>query len=246
MYVNTFRRVGVEVGVNPGFRAVVTSQRACRSFTDEPVADAVIEELLEAATHAPSAENTQPWVFVVVRDPELRGRASARSPPTRGRTRAATSPATASRPGLFAEVERGATGGVSDAPVLVVVGGDTTRCVEAALAASIFPAIQNLLLAAHSAGLGSALTTLPTFAGRPHDDPRPPRPRAADRGRPDRPPGEAPRPAAARARRREDPPRPLRQPLVAPQDPFRSSPAATGGPEPDQNDVSGVARAARV
>ncbi|MGZ8734931.1 MAG: nitroreductase family protein, partial [Acidimicrobiia bacterium] len=68
-------------------------------------------------------------------------------------------------PGLFAEVDRGATGGVSDAPVLVVVAGDTTQCFESALAASIFPAIQNLLLAANAAGLGSALTTLPTFAG---------------------------------------------------------------------------------
>lgn len=44
-------------------------QRACRSFTDEPVSDADLATMLRAATHAPSAENAQPWVFVVVREP---------------------------------------------------------------------------------------------------------------------------------------------------------------------------------
>ncbi|MGZ8764813.1 MAG: nitroreductase family protein [Acidimicrobiia bacterium] len=146
------------------FFAVARNQRACRAFTDTPVDDALLEELLETATHAPSAENSQPWVFVVVRDPGTRARIGAIT---------ADAWTNAGRefsrdrltPGLFAEVDRGATGGVSDAPVLVVVAGDTTQCFESALAASIFPAIQNLLLAANAAGLGSALTTLPTFAG---------------------------------------------------------------------------------
>jgi len=146
------------------FFSVVGSQRACRAFTDEPVTDDVVERVLEAATHAPSAENTQPWVFVVVRDPELRARIGAITAEAwTGAGRAFSQPRLT--PGLFADVDRGATGGVSEAPVLVVVAGDTTRCVEAALDASVFPAIQNLLLAANAAGLGSALTTLPTFAG---------------------------------------------------------------------------------
>jgi len=146
------------------FFAIVGNQRACRAFSHEPVPDHIVERLLEAATHAPSAENSQPWVFVVVRDPETRAQIGAIT---------ADAWANAGRefsrprltPGLFTAVDRGATGGVSDAPVLVVVAGDTTQCVETALAASIFPAIQNLLLAANAAGLGSALTTLPTFAG---------------------------------------------------------------------------------
>ena len=146
------------------FFSVVGKQRACRSFTDEPVTDTLVEQLLEAATHAPSAENTQPWVFVVVRDPETRARIGGIAAAAwAGAGREFSRPRLAA--GLFAEVERGATGGVSEAPVLVVVAADTTNCVEAALAASIFPAIQNLLLAANAAGLGSALTTLPTFAG---------------------------------------------------------------------------------
>ncbi|MFM7225636.1 MAG: nitroreductase family protein, partial [Actinomycetota bacterium] len=54
--------------------AVVGRQRAHRAFTDEPVADTVVARLLEAATFAPSAENRQPWEFVVVRDPDVRAR----------------------------------------------------------------------------------------------------------------------------------------------------------------------------
>jgi nitroreductase len=145
-----------------GFAAVVRAQRACRAFSDEPVSDAVVEEILEAATHAPSAENSQPWVFVVVRDPSTRSRIGAVTADAWSRAGREFSRDRLT-PDLFTAVDRGATGGVSDAPVLVVVAGDTTHCLEAALAASIFPAIQNLLLAANAAGLGSALTTLPTF-----------------------------------------------------------------------------------
>jgi nitroreductase len=48
--------------------------------------------------------------------------------------------------------------------VIVVVGADVSRVVEAVMEASIFPAIQNLLLAANALGLGAALTTLSTSA----------------------------------------------------------------------------------
>ena len=51
------------------------------------------------------------------------------------------------------------------APVLVVVCGDTSLGHPAALGASVYPATQNLLLAATAVGLGSAMTTLPLVAG---------------------------------------------------------------------------------
>ncbi|HZJ26088.1 MAG TPA: nitroreductase family protein [Acidimicrobiia bacterium] len=145
------------------FFAVVDAQRACRAFTDAPVSDAVVERVLEAATRAPSAENTQPWTFIVIRDAQTRARIGTLTATAWNRSGRELSRDRLS-PGLLADVERGATGGVSGAPVLVVVAADTSRCVESALAASVFPAIQNLLLAAHACGLGSALTTLPTFA----------------------------------------------------------------------------------
>lgn len=46
----------------------INSRRSVRSFTDEPVADTLIEKLTRAAMQAPSAGNQQPWHFIVVRD----------------------------------------------------------------------------------------------------------------------------------------------------------------------------------
>jgi nitroreductase len=146
------------------FFTTARSLRAHREFSDEPVSDDTITRVLEAATFAPSAENTQPWVFVVVRDQARRaaiGDVTRQAWEGGGREYAKTR----LNPKLFREVDRGATGGISGAPVLVVVGVDTSRCARPALSASIFPAIQNLLLAANALGLGSALTTLPTVLG---------------------------------------------------------------------------------
>ncbi len=141
------------------FFEVVRRQRAHRGFTDEPVGDDVIGRLLEAATHAPSAENRQPWVFVVVRRDDLR---EALGEIYRHVWESGAKEHSARRldERLLAEVDVGARGGVASAPVLVVVCGDKSKSHEKALAASIFPAVQNLLLAAGALGLGSALTTL--------------------------------------------------------------------------------------
>ncbi len=145
----------------PDFFAVATSQRACRAFTDDPVPDSLIGKVLDAATYAPSAENRQPWEFVVVRDPVRRaqiGDLMRRAWEQGGR---AHSEGRLS-PELLAEVERGATGSIGAAPVLVVVAADTERCLPVTVPSSIFPALQNLLLAANAVGLGSALTTIAT------------------------------------------------------------------------------------
>jgi len=148
------------------FFEVVHRQRACRSFSDAPVSDEVVARVLDAATFAPSAENRQPWVFVVVRDPGVRAQVhdlTERAWVGGGRAVAESRVERA----LVDEVDRAITGGgYRGAPVLVVVGADTERCLTATIASSIFPATQNLLLAATALGLGSALTTLTTaFAG---------------------------------------------------------------------------------
>jgi len=144
--------------------AVVHRQRACRVFSDAPVDDAVVEKVLDAATFAPSAENKQPWVFVVVRDAGRRaaiGELARRAWEGGGR---ALSEGRLS-PGLLAEVDAGARGGVAGAPVLVVVAGDTRLGNPRVIEASVFPAVQNLLLAATALGLGSLLSTLPVAFG---------------------------------------------------------------------------------
>lgn len=143
------------------FFDVVFRQRACRSFADRPVADALVEQVLRAATHAPSAENRQPWVFVVVRDAARR---AAIGDLMRRAWHGGARRHSEARlpPGLFRDVASGADGGVADAPVLVVVGGDAQAALPQTLPSSVYPAVQNLLLAATALGLGSALTTLAT------------------------------------------------------------------------------------
>ncbi|HEY7072918.1 MAG TPA: nitroreductase family protein [Acidimicrobiales bacterium] len=138
------------------------AQRACREYTTEPVPDEDVAAILEAATHAPSAENRQPWVFVVVRDPATRAvitDLTKRLWATGGRPHAEQS----LTPRFFAAVDGFMAGGYGGAPVLVVVAGDGRGGLPLpVLAASVFPAVQNLLLAAAALGYGSALTTLAT------------------------------------------------------------------------------------
>jgi nitroreductase len=148
----------------PDFFDVVHTQRAARSFLPDDIDDETVARVLKAATHAPSAENSQPFVFVVVRDPSVRntiGEMTARmwSGGARAYEEGRLPPA------FLADVDRGAMGGIAAAPVLVVVCGDTRLTLKAALPSSVFPAVQNLLLAAHALGLGSTLTTLPVAAG---------------------------------------------------------------------------------
>jgi nitroreductase len=138
---------------------VVRAQRACRDYdaaTDVPDAD--VETLLDAAVHAPSAENTQPWEFVVVRGPETR---EALSATMQAAWAAGGSEYVRSRADdrLFADIDRGITGGFLSAPVMIVICADLTRVEEMWAASSIYPAAQNILLAAGALGYGSCLTT---------------------------------------------------------------------------------------
>src|SRR5512134_860651 len=54
----------------------IYGRRAVREFTMEPVEEAALRGLIDAAVQAPSAVNQQPWLFTVVRDRELLARIS--------------------------------------------------------------------------------------------------------------------------------------------------------------------------
>ncbi len=144
-----------------GLFDTIGRQRACRAFRADPVSDEDLARLIDAATHAPSAENRQPWQFVVVRDPATRaaiGDLTRRAWEAHGRAFSEQRLSAS----LLAEVDRGATGGIAAAPVHIAVCADLERGLEATVGSSIYPAVQNLLLAATALGLGSALTTLTT------------------------------------------------------------------------------------
>ena len=160
------------------FFTVIETQRALRRFRADAVPDDVMRRVLDAATRAPSARGAEPWFFVVVRDAGLRGAIA-------GRYRAAWDMAerfTAAgdldrdvreRP-HYARMMRAAAAlahTLAEVPVLVlccldhaqlgpIAGPGGTLNAPAAAYASIFPAVQNLLLAARALGLGTTLTTL--------------------------------------------------------------------------------------
>jgi nitroreductase len=139
-------------------------QRAYRDLRPDPVPESLIVQILEAATCAPSAENLQPWEFVVVTDSSVREAIGTMT----ASTWAAGGKAYAEKkldPKMFASVDRWMNGGLAVAPVHIVVCGDTRKCPAELLPSSIYPAVQNILLAAIDLGLGSLLSTLPLYSG---------------------------------------------------------------------------------
>ncbi|HWF82563.1 MAG TPA: nitroreductase family protein [Streptosporangiaceae bacterium] len=46
----------------------ITARRNVRSFTDRPISDADLDQILEAGRRAPSSQNWQPWDFILVTD----------------------------------------------------------------------------------------------------------------------------------------------------------------------------------
>jgi nitroreductase len=146
--------------------------RAMRRFTDEPVSEDAIRACLRAAVQAPSGGNIQPYQFLVVRDPDLRARIGEIYLRAWNRYAPAV---TAAAGGASPVGER--TMQASDhlaqnlgrAPVLVlvlmpkismVVTDDEGEMDVGPTYASVYPAVQNLILAARSQGLGTTLTTV--------------------------------------------------------------------------------------
>ena len=57
--------------MNSDFIRLIMTRTSIRAFLDKPVSDETVEQLLKAAMAAPSAKNSQPWAFVVIRDRAL-------------------------------------------------------------------------------------------------------------------------------------------------------------------------------
>src|SRR5437763_2895660 len=147
----------------PPFYDVVTTQRACRTFLPDPIADDVIERILTAATHAPSAETSQAWRFVVVRDEAKRQAiADLATKVWTGGARQHSAPKLAEN--ILHDVDQSMTGGaMAAAPVIVIVCGDPANTFPSAIESSIWPCVQNLLLATNTKNLGASLTTMATL-----------------------------------------------------------------------------------
>ncbi len=56
---------------------LIRARRSVRKYSDRPVEDDLVDQILEAGRWAPSGQNNQPWRFVVVREPGLKARIAA-------------------------------------------------------------------------------------------------------------------------------------------------------------------------
>lgn len=152
------------------FEAMYTT-RAMRRLKPDPVPDDVIRAVLDAAIRAPSGGNSQGWTFLVVRDPDLRrGLGDIYRPCIEGLfqpggpyARLLDSPdaEVAGTTRRLADSALWLGEHMHEAPVIIVpcqrTGGRPT---DIASGSSIYPAVQNLMLAARAFGLGTTLTTI--------------------------------------------------------------------------------------
>jgi nitroreductase len=141
-----------------GLFEAIYSQRAIRSFKPDPVPDELIERVVEAATKAPSGGNSQPWAFIVVRDPVTRAELGAIARQTfDGMYQAALGRAQPGDPPPFPKLKV-MVDHIDDIPVWIAIC--LTMPGSPGAYGSIWPAVQNLLLAARGLGLGAVLTGL--------------------------------------------------------------------------------------
>jgi nitroreductase len=151
---------------------VLSTARTIRRFTDEPVADAVLARCLEAATWAPSGANAQGWRFTVLRSPEQRavvaraaGQALEVIEPVYGMSRPADDDTSRRARTNRATYELHDRAGEFTSVLFTQQKYPTAS--ELLLGGSIFPAMQNFLLAARALGLGACLTSWASYGGEP-------------------------------------------------------------------------------
>ena len=146
---------------------IMSTTRAMRRLKPDPVPDELIRRILEAGAYAANGGANQHWRFLVIKDRDIKQRVQlwyqkAYDDVVGPRYRD-SSPPPGSSPGRYRRQHDAVeylTVHYHEAPVWIVAcmeGGDGLP--DRALGASIYPAVQNMLLAARALGLGSTLTS---------------------------------------------------------------------------------------
>jgi nitroreductase len=164
----------VEPGLDMSLLEAMSTQRAVRRLLPDPVDDAIVLRCIELALKAPTGSNGQNWEFVVVKDDTAKARLGARYKQAwtlyggAGRRLArGNEPMERILRAVDWQVEH-----FAELPVLVVccLRGSrvplvpTPPVVQSSYYGSIYPSVQNLLLAARAMGLGASLITLPLWS----------------------------------------------------------------------------------
>lgn len=149
----------------------IRTTNACRYYKHDDVSDELLIKVLDAARWAPSGSNKQPVTFLAVRDRAKRQALhDLYQPLWNGIMEKYASGAIGAgfKPGFLQHVDYFAKH-LADVPVMIVVCAAVSQitAVDADLGrqsvtggSSIYPAVQNLMLAARGEGLGTTLTTI--------------------------------------------------------------------------------------
>ena len=149
------------------------TQRAIRRLKPDPVDDDLVLHLIELALRAPTGSNAQNWEFIVVKDPAVKARLGTLNRRAfslygglgRRQNRRAGNQAML----RILDAVQWQADHFEEIPVIVVacLNGwipPWPPLAASSLYGSIYPSVQNLLLAARAAGLGAALITLPLWS----------------------------------------------------------------------------------
>ncbi|MBT5050057.1 MAG: nitroreductase family protein [Rhodospirillaceae bacterium] len=150
-----------------GLFEAIHNMRAMRRLKPDPVPDELIRQILEAGTCAPNSGNTQKWRFLVVKDPDIKKAVQVfykRAFDDHVSESYQTRPIPpGSSPDKYARQHKAVaylTDHFHEAPVWIVPclehGDNIPKRTDGA---SVYPAVQNMLLAARALGLGANLTT---------------------------------------------------------------------------------------
>jgi nitroreductase len=152
-------------------REAMETQRAIRRLKPDPVDDEILLRCIELALKAPTGSNAQNWEWVLVRDPDVKRRLARMNRQawavygTLGRIRSRGN----DRMQKVIDAVQWQADHFVEVPVVVVacLRGPRFPLVafgQSSYYGSIYPAVQNFLLACRAEGLGAALTTLPLWS----------------------------------------------------------------------------------
>jgi F420 biosynthesis protein FbiB-like protein len=156
--------------MNAKFIAFLSSRRSIRRYLPDPIPQEMVQELLTAASWAPSAHNRQPWRFAVIQTDAVKQQLAA----TMGQ-KLRQDLQKDNMPAAFIQEETSRSyGRITSAPLLIIACTsmadmdtypDPTRQHNEWIMAtqSTALAVQNLLLAAHAFGLGACWMCAPLF-----------------------------------------------------------------------------------
>jgi nitroreductase len=154
----------------PDLFEIIETTRAMRRLKPDPVPDELIARILRAGACAPNGGNTQKWRFLVIKDRKIKDAVSvwykkAFDETIGPRYRTSEPPPGVTKERYLRQVAavEYLTDHYAEAPVWIVACLEDGPTPNRGTGSSIYPAVQNMVLATRALGLGTTLTTRHMF-----------------------------------------------------------------------------------